>query len=85
MFYGRGLRQLFVVWGVSLVLIAGLYKVELTIPALHDMIVPLYWVILGFTAFMTLRWLRARSTSDRRGADRRRTDRRGERPTEGES
>lgn len=85
MLYGRGLRDLFVVWGVSLVLIAGLYKVELTIPALHDMILPLYWLILGFTAFMTLRWLRARSPLDRRGADRRRTDRRGERSSEGES
>ena len=85
MLYGRGLRDLFVVWGVSLVLIAGLYKIELSIPALHDMILPLYWLILGFTAFMTLRWLRARSPLDRRGGDRRHTDRRGERPPEGES
>ena len=85
MLYGRGLRDLFVVWGVSLVLIAGLYKVELTIPALDDMILPLYWLILGFTAFMTLRWLRARSPLDRRGGDRRRTERRGERPPEGEN
>ena len=67
MIYGRNVRQLFVVWGVSLALVAGLYKVELTIPALHDMILPLYWLILGFTAFMTLRWLRARSPIDRRG------------------
>jgi hypothetical protein len=85
MIYGRNVRQLFVVWGVSLALVAGLYKVELTIPALHDMILPLYWLILGFTAFMTLRWLRARSPIDRRGGDRRRTDRRAERPSEGES
>jgi hypothetical protein len=84
MLYGRGLRDLFVVWGVSLVVIAGLYKVELTIPALHDMILPLYWLILGFTAFMTLRWLRARSPLDRRGGDRRRTDRRTDRSPEGE-
>lgn len=85
MFYGRGLRQLFVVWGVSLLLIAGLYKVELTIPALEDMILPLYWLILGFTAFMTIRWLRARSPNDRRGNDRRRTERRDETSSEGES
>jgi hypothetical protein len=85
MIYGRSVRQLFVVWAVSLALVAGLYKVELTIPALHDMILPLYWLILGFTAFMTLRWLRARSPIDRRGGDRRRTERRTERPSEGES
>lgn len=84
MFYGRGLRQLFVVWGVSIVLAAGLYRIELSIPALHDMIVPLYWLVLGFAAFMTLRWLRARSPEDRRGKERRRTNRRSEPSAGGE-
>jgi len=81
MFYGRGVRQLVLVWGISLLLVLGLYRVEVVIPALHDMIVPLYWIIAGITAFMTLRWLRARSTSDRRGDDRRKVARRSERPT----
>lgn len=76
MYYGRGVRQLVVVWGVSLVLLLGLYRIEVVIPALHDMIVPLYWIVFGITAFMTLRWLRARSTADRRGGDRRKAPRR---------
>ena len=80
MFYGRALRQLSVVLGVSLVLVLGLYRIEVVIPALHDMIVPVYWVIAGFTAFMTLRWLRARSPQNRRGKDRRHADRRGDTP-----
>lgn len=84
MIYGRSVRHLLVVWGVSLVLAAGLYKVELAIPALHDMFLPLYWLVLGFTAFMTLRWLRARSPLDRRGGERRRAERRTERSSESE-
>ena len=82
MFYGRGLRQLFVAWGVALVLMLGLYRIEVVIPALHDMIVPVYWIIVGLTAFMTLRWLRARSPMDRRAEDRRRKPRRQERAPE---
>ena len=85
MFYGRRLRQLLTVWGISLVLAAGLYRVEVVIPALHDMILPLYWVIAGVAAFMTLRWLRARSRADRRGPDRRQADRRGDVSTDSES
>ena len=72
MFYGRGLRQLFIAWGVAVVVMLGLYRVEVVIPALHDMIFPLYWIIVGITAFITLRWLRARSRKDRRSQDRRR-------------
>ena len=82
MFYGRGLRQLFVAWGVALVLMLGLYRIEVVIPALHDMIVPVYWVIVGITTFITLRWLRARSPKDRRAEDRRRKARRQERAPE---
>lgn len=82
MFYGRGLRQLFVAWGVALVLMLGLYRIEVVIPALHDMIVPVYWVIVGITTFITLRWLRARSPKDRRAEDRRRKPRRQERAPE---
>lgn len=76
MFYGRGLRQLFITWGIALVLMVGLYRIEVAIPALHDMIVPVYWVVAGITAFITLRWLRVRSPTDRRAKDRRRKSRR---------
>lgn len=82
MFYGRGVRELVVVWGVSLVILLGLYRIEVVIPALHDMIVPLYWIVFGISAFMTLRWLRARSTRDRRGGDRRKAPRRSNESTQ---
>ncbi|HEU4747506.1 MAG TPA: hypothetical protein VFS56_03325 [Gemmatimonadaceae bacterium] len=81
MFYRRGVRQLMLVWGVSLLILLGLYRLEVVIPALHDMIVPLYWIVVGVTAFMTLRWLRARSTRDRRGSDRRKAARRSDAST----
>jgi hypothetical protein len=55
--------------------VAILYYVGATIPALREVIRPIYWVLLGIVLFTTLRWLRARS-ADRRGSDRRRKDRR---------
>lgn len=76
MMYGRGLRQLFVGWGVSLLLLVGLFLVELWIPALHELLLPFYWIVLGIAAVLTWRWLRERSRSERRGDDRRRETRR---------
>lgn len=78
MFYGRGVRQLLLIWGVSLLILLGLYRIEVVIPALHDMLVPVYLIVFGITAFMTLRWLRARSKGDRRGGERRKSERRGD-------
>ena len=76
MIYGRRPRQLLVVWGVSIVLIALIYWLEISAPALHELLLPFYWIILGVAFFLTWRWLRARSTKDRRVGDRRRSDRR---------
>ena len=76
MIYGRRPRQLLVVWGFSLLLIALVYWLEVSAPALHELVQPFYWIILFAAAFLTWRWLRARSPKDRRGKDRRRTDRR---------
>ena len=76
MIYGRRPRQLFVVWGASLLLIALLYWLEINAPALHELLLPFYWITLGVAAFLTWRWLRARSKKDRRVGDRRRADRR---------
>lgn len=81
MFQRRALRQLLVVWGVALLLAAGLYRIEVGVPALHDMVLPVYWVVAGIAGFLTLRWLRARNHGDRRGKDRRRTERREGRAT----
>jgi membrane protein implicated in regulation of membrane protease activity len=76
MIYGRRPRQLLVVWGVSLLSIALIYWLEVSAPALHELLIPFYWVILALAFYLTWRWLRARSRKDRRGEDRRRVDRR---------
>ena len=76
MIYGRRPRQLLVVWGISLVLIALIYWLEISAPALHELLLPFYWIIFGVALVLTWRWLRARSKKDRRMGDRRRNDRR---------
>lgn len=76
MIYGRRPRQLLVVWGVSIGLIALIYWLEISAPALHELLLPFYWIILGVALFLTWRWLRARSRKDRRVGDRRQSDRR---------
>jgi steroid 5-alpha reductase family enzyme len=75
MIYGRRPRQLLVVWGVSFALIALIYWLETSAPALHEMVVPLYYIVFFVALFLSWRWLRARS-KDRRGEDRRHADRR---------
>jgi hypothetical protein len=77
MIYGRRPRQLLVVWGFSLLLIILLYWLEINAPALHDLLLPFYWIVFFVALFLTWRWLRARSPKDRRGKDRRHADRRG--------
>jgi membrane protein implicated in regulation of membrane protease activity len=76
MIYGRRPEQLLVVWGVSLVSIALIYWLEYSAPALHELLLPFYWIILALAFYLTWRWLRARSRKDRRGQDRRHADRR---------
>jgi membrane protein implicated in regulation of membrane protease activity len=67
---------LLVVWGVSLLSIGLIYWLEISAPALHELLIPFYWIILALAFYLTWRWLRARSRKDRRGQDRRRVDRR---------
>ena len=76
MIYGRRPRQLLVVWGVSIVLAGLIFWFEFTAPVFHDLVKPIYWIVLAVAIFLTWRWLRARSRKDRRGGDRRRADRR---------
>ncbi|HEX6626752.1 MAG TPA: hypothetical protein VF105_02245 [Gemmatimonadaceae bacterium] len=76
MIYGRRPRQLLVVWGISVVLIVLIYWLEISAPALHELLLPFYWIIFGMALVLTWRWLRARSKKDRRMGDRRRNDRR---------
>jgi membrane protein implicated in regulation of membrane protease activity len=74
--YGRRPRQLLVVWGILIALAALIYWFELSAPAFRELLRPFYWIIAAVAIFMTWRWFRARSKKDRRGGDRRRSDRR---------
>ena len=76
MIYGRRPRQLLVVWGSALLLVALIYWLEFSAPALHHLVLPFYWIISVGVLFLTWRWFRARSPKNRRGKDRRRADRR---------
>ena len=87
MIYGRRPRQIMIVWAVSLGAIILIHWFEVNAPAFHFLLLPFYWIILAIALFMTWRWLRGRSTKDRRSGDRRRADRRentGENPTSSE-
>jgi membrane protein implicated in regulation of membrane protease activity len=76
MIYGRRPRQLLVVWGFSLLLIGLIFWLEVSAPALHELLMPFYWIVFFVALFLTWRWLRARSRKDRREKDRRHADRR---------
>jgi membrane protein implicated in regulation of membrane protease activity len=76
MIYGRRPRQLLVVWGGAIVFVALVHWLEINAPALHDLLLPFYWIALGSALYLTWRWLRSRSRKDRRVRDRRGADRR---------
>ncbi len=84
MIYGRRPRQLIVVWGFSILLALAINWLETQAPALHELVVPFYWIILAVAFYLSWRWLRARSKKDRRGGDRRRTDRRDQNESPGD-
>lgn len=76
MMYGRRPGHLLAVWGSALLLIALIYWLEFSAPAFHELVQPFYWIISFVALFLTWRWFRARAQKNRRGKDRRRTDRR---------
>lgn len=77
-FRGRRPGPLIGPWVSSLIFAGLLWYVESIIPALHDVIGIIYWMLLALVLFTTLRWLRARSGDRRARNDRRRVDRRDE-------
>lgn len=76
MIYGRSVRQLVIVWIVTVGSLALLHFFEASAPAFHELLIPFYWIIIIVAAVFTWRWARSRSTHDRRGTDRRRASRR---------
>ncbi len=76
MVHRRNTKQLGVVWGTMLVAIYLVYRLETKMPALHDILVPAYFIFGGLGLLATWKWLRMRSAKNRRGDDRRLADRR---------
>lgn len=76
MIYGRSIRHLVVVWIVAVACLALLHFFETSAPAFHELLIPFYWITVGVAGFLTWRWLRSRSSKDRRREDRRRALRR---------
>lgn len=74
--YGRSIRDLVVVWIVTLAALGLLYLFEAAAPAFHELLIPFYWIIAAVAVYLTWRWLRSRSQTDRRRGDRRRASRR---------
>jgi len=61
MIYGRRPRQLLVVWAVSALFIGLVYWLEISAPALHEILIPFYWITIAAALYLSWRWLRARS------------------------
>jgi hypothetical protein len=74
-FRGRRPGPLVGPWVSSLIFAGLVYYLERTMPALHDVVGLIYWLLIAIVVVTTGRWVRARS-AERRGTDRRRVDRR---------
>jgi hypothetical protein len=67
---GRSPRGLLWFWAIGLAIAGGLFWITRVMPALDDLIRPLYWVVAIALAIFTVRWFRPRS-SERRHTERR--------------
>jgi len=74
-FRGRRLGPLFSAWVGGAIVGGLLFWLDMTQPAFHDVLLPLYGVIAVMVAIATWRWVRARR-GDRRAAERRKHGRR---------
>ena len=80
---GRRPSPLLSIWGGLAIVAAIVYVFESLMPVFHDLVRPVYWIMLGIAIVLSLRWFRGRGTR-RREADRRLAERRGETSDEGE-
>jgi hypothetical protein len=77
-FFRRRFAPLIVAWAIALIVGGFLFWIEASYPAFHEVMIPLYWIIGALIILATWRWFRTRGRGDRRGKDRRRSDRRHE-------
>jgi fatty acid desaturase len=77
-FFRRRFAPIITAWVLALVVAGLLYWIEASFPAFHEVLIPLYWIIGALIVLATWRWVRTRGRGDRRGKDRRLSDRRHE-------
>jgi membrane protein implicated in regulation of membrane protease activity len=75
-FLSRRFAPLISAWVIALVVAGLIYWFEASMPAFHEVVVPLYWIIAAILVFATWRWVRIRGKRDRRNTERRGGDRR---------
>lgn len=77
-FFRRRFAPLIAAWAIALSVAGLIYWFEKSMPAFHEVVGPLYWIIATLIVFSTWRWIRTRGKQrhDRRAADRRHADRR---------
>jgi hypothetical protein len=86
-FFTRRFAPVITAWAIALSVVGLIYWFEKSMPAFHEVVVPLYWIIAILLVFGTWRWVRTRGKQehDRRTTDRRQADRRestADQPTE---
>lgn len=75
-FFRRRFAPLIAAWVLAFIVAGLLFWIETSMPALHEVMVPLYWIIGALVILATWRWIRMRGKGDRRRNDRRLGDRR---------
>lgn len=75
-FFRRRFAPLIAAWVLTFIVAGLLFWTETSMSALHEVMVPLYWIIGALVILATWRWIRLRGKGDRRRNDRRLGDHR---------
>jgi len=75
-FFSRRFAPLATTWIIAFVAAGLIYWFEITMPAFHEVVLPIYAIIAALAVFFSWRWIRTRNRGDRRRTERRHTDRR---------
>lgn len=77
-FFSRRFAPLITIWVIAAVASGLINWFERSMPAFNEVVRPLYWIIATLAVLGTWRWIRTRAGAgkDRRGVERRVTERR---------